>query len=528
MTDFVQPGLPPFAPQAELHPDPDQLSAFAENALPAHEREATLLHLAACARCREIVALSLPPQEAQAAELPAATAAGAPEKRSRHWLGGWHLWLPTGSLAAAALVVLALHIHQSRQAVPPQPSETASITPPASPTLQSPAPLPAPARAAALDTPTDTAADKANGTMSRAAKMPPPAALMKPQPATGTASTQAMAGVMAMAPAQDSANYTLRAAPKVSSAPLPMAAPFGYSNDGAVIAKNQYTAGAASGSSANGQVIGGMAQAAPLRQQQANAAPAAPPLPAPPLPAPTRTTAEGRAVLQDEAAAAPAPALAPLPSHRPLATSAAQGARTLALDADGALFLSVDFGRHWTAVQVPWKGNAASLVTAGYTQAAGRGTASIAGLITDASGAAIPGASVTVTDTHSHVAAATVRTDRTGRYLAAGLGSGAYTITVYAPGFETRTSTASLIAAERLTLDAKLQVGSVSESVTVNSDAVRIDTQSAAGSPVPEAKKKYARREAAVSPSFEVITARGEHWTSADGVTWTRTEPSPK
>ena len=46
--------------QSGQHPDADQLSAFLEHALPAHEQEETLAHLAICPHCRSIVALSMP------------------------------------------------------------------------------------------------------------------------------------------------------------------------------------------------------------------------------------------------------------------------------------------------------------------------------------------------------------------------------------------------------------------------------------------------------------------------------------
>jgi hypothetical protein len=52
--------------QFEFHPDGDQISAFVEHALPGHEREQMLEHLAVCAECRAIVALSLPELEAPA------------------------------------------------------------------------------------------------------------------------------------------------------------------------------------------------------------------------------------------------------------------------------------------------------------------------------------------------------------------------------------------------------------------------------------------------------------------------------
>ena len=44
----------------QTHPDADVLTAFAEQALAAREREGVLQHLALCADCRDIVALALP------------------------------------------------------------------------------------------------------------------------------------------------------------------------------------------------------------------------------------------------------------------------------------------------------------------------------------------------------------------------------------------------------------------------------------------------------------------------------------
>ena len=52
---------------AQEHPDPDLLSAFAENTLRGDERERMLAHLALCEQCRDIVALSRPDEQAQPA-----------------------------------------------------------------------------------------------------------------------------------------------------------------------------------------------------------------------------------------------------------------------------------------------------------------------------------------------------------------------------------------------------------------------------------------------------------------------------
>src|SRR5260370_16806372 len=44
----------------QAHPDADLLTAFAEQALSAAEREGVLQHLALCEDCRDVVALALP------------------------------------------------------------------------------------------------------------------------------------------------------------------------------------------------------------------------------------------------------------------------------------------------------------------------------------------------------------------------------------------------------------------------------------------------------------------------------------
>src|SRR5438046_3402094 len=68
----------------------------------------------------------------------------------------------------------------------------------------------------------------------------------------------------------------------------------------------------------------------------------------------------------------------------------------------------------------------------------GQGTdlGSIRGDVTDASGAAVPNATVTITDlaTDSRI---TVKTSQTGEYEANGLRSGAYKVNVAAAGFGT-------------------------------------------------------------------------------------------
>src|SRR5271168_2453782 len=115
--------------QSGQHPDADQLSAFLEHALPAHEQEETLAHLAICPHCRSIVALSMPPAE----EL----LQPHPEPARRRWLSGWMMVWPAGA-ALAALLLAGIYIRNGLIVQSRVPStQTAQSRPP-----EQPKPLP--------------------------------------------------------------------------------------------------------------------------------------------------------------------------------------------------------------------------------------------------------------------------------------------------------------------------------------------------------------------------------------------------
>jgi hypothetical protein len=119
--------------QAGNHPDADQLSAFAEHALPPHEQQQTLAHLALCSHCRTIVSLSLPPVE----ELPPLQS--APVRRP--WFSGWNLAWPV-AVAFAATTLVIIHVnHAGPSPTSPTQTQIAASHPPEAP---APAALPAP------------------------------------------------------------------------------------------------------------------------------------------------------------------------------------------------------------------------------------------------------------------------------------------------------------------------------------------------------------------------------------------------
>ena len=95
--------------------------------------------------------------------------------------------------------------------------------------------------------------------------------------------------------------------------------------------------------------------------------------------------------------------------------------------------------------------------------------ASVSGTITDSSGAAIPGGLVHVTNVNTGVDK-TAQTNSTGYYLVSDLVPGQYTVTAEVKGFKKATRPAfTLDVAQAAKVDLQLQVGDVTESVTVES-----------------------------------------------------------
>lgn len=102
-------------------------------------------------------------------------------------------------------------------------------------------------------------------------------------------------------------------------------------------------------------------------------------------------------------------------------------------------------------------------------------TGGIRGTVTDPSGAAVPNATVEASSP-SLVRAQRTTTDATGSYIFPSLPPGTYTITVTAHGFRTLEQSGIVLQVGRLlTVDARLEVGAVTESVTVSATPALID-----------------------------------------------------
>ena len=339
MSDRIQPGQ---------HPDTDQLNAFIEQALPLHEQEQTLAHLAICADCREIVYLSQQSGQGEAQ----ATQTTLPTP----WFSGWKVALPAA--AALACLVVTIHLRSTRASnknntvatsieipVAPAPIPTASSVPqPDQPKL---APPKSPKKRLGVASPIATPGALAAGNVGRAdgnlqlqsmntLPLHERNATFLPQASTASASASIHGSI------QRSTNESRDSITKAAPAPGVMA--------------RSPDSGAAS------QVKPNAPEAMNDLQQNVTIATA------PPLSAPS-TTVAGVSQTVDVSATTSLAAfgqqqtekrLPPLPSHLSALSVASGVSQTLAIDTSGKLFLSND-GASWQSVEPQWTGRAVKL-----------------------------------------------------------------------------------------------------------------------------------------------------------------------
>src|ERR1043165_7050117 len=113
---------------------------------------------------------------------------------------------------------------------------------------------------------------------------------------------------------------------------------------------------------------------------------------------------------------------------------------------------------------------AVMLVSPATTFAQGE-TGSFTGVVTDPQGAIVSGAEVTLTDAATNTPRTTVTND-SGRYLFASLSAGFYDVTITKTGFKVLRATGKKFSVgSQLTLDVALEVGALTESVVVTSQA---------------------------------------------------------
>src|SRR5215831_5095383 len=100
----------------------------------------------------------------------------------------------------------------------------------------------------------------------------------------------------------------------------------------------------------------------------------------------------------------------------------------------------------------------------------------IEGTVLDPSGAAVPKAKVTVTNTDRNQVVCNVITDTSGSYSATFLSVGNYAVKVEANGFKTNTRSGIVLNAnDTLKINMAMQVGATTETVEVRESAVAVE-----------------------------------------------------
>ncbi len=113
---------------------------------------------------------------------------------------------------------------------------------------------------------------------------------------------------------------------------------------------------------------------------------------------------------------------------------------------------------------------------AGRAKAQNINAGEIRGTVTDSTGATVPGAAVTITNTETGVQT-TTKADSGGVYDVPSLTPGIYTVAISGASFKTVVQTNVLLRTAPITVNATLQIGSVSQQVTVNADFNQLQTE---------------------------------------------------
>ena len=389
------------AKQDALHPDAELLSAFAERALGRHERDRVLLHLAACGRCRQVVALAqqAPGMEAMKQDeveleetaLPAAAGVGAPRSapiRAGAWWTKWRLvWVPTAVVAALAVTSIAVYLRQADKN-----EMTVSVATRAAPPVAGPGPGPSateqaeaapPAGAStALHPETPAGREQTQGQARKpaiAAAPPPPAATRRVPAPSHSAGSRMFAAMPTEAP-PPTATETVQVAQDrngpetVDTAKLTPIEPQVQAQSQALLKSPGPAADKkqSRGELREGVVAGNLESEGATAQDQLTAANGQP---APVAPAAGTATPAGAYRQPVESRAAPAasfsrlrgtgvakvPAIGAttqLPSGLNILSMASAGHLRIAIDKANTVFLSENSGANWRRIAPQWTGRA--------------------------------------------------------------------------------------------------------------------------------------------------------------------------
>jgi hypothetical protein len=505
MSDFLESGL---------HPDADQLNAFAEHVLPPHEQEQVLAHLTACSDCRAVISLAIPKQEDDS--LPQV------EPVRKPWLSGWNLVWPV-AFAVAALVPIVLHVrnHGSTGGNDKMQTEVAASH---LPERLAPRAEEQPAAKQAIPAPANRVAP-ARRTTGRL-------------PTSNRHIAAPASGINAPAKDRDAVIRTSDLpANNLQTSPGNFIAGrvVGGTQDRSTAAKSSIVSGIDSATAAPQTPVAVPSQA---ESQTATASSASQAVK-------IRNGNLGLAKTENSwvQSTLKVPELSPLPSGLPTLSTTSTGLVTLALDTRNTLFYSSDNGSQWKMIRPQWKGHAiqvnlvsnsaanrlhgaarsftgssaaANAAALDKEVAASALSSSLGGTITDGSGAGVPNATVAV-NTASRQTVQTTKADASGHYLISGLSAGTYQIEAAAPGFQKLELPVTLASAQQNVSNLRLQVGSVSETVRATADSqAMVGIQSLAK------KSAVSPAPARPAPLFEITTDTGEHWVSFDGENWAR------
>ena len=107
-------------------------------------------------------------------------------------------------------------------------------------------------------------------------------------------------------------------------------------------------------------------------------------------------------------------------------------------------------------------------------------TASVSGTITDSSGAAVPGATITLSSEERGQELRSLQTDSHGFYTAASLPLGAYTVRIEANGFKPESVNHLVLHVnDAINLSRQLQVGGADQQISVNADQLQLNFENA-------------------------------------------------
>src|SRR5262249_10590310 len=119
----------------------------------------------------------------------------------------------------------------------------------------------------------------------------------------------------------------------------------------------------------------------------------------------------------------------------------------------------------------------AFLVSCPLLQAQISATAQISGIVSDSTGAVLPGAEITVTQTGTGITRSAI-TSETGAYVLPNLPVGPYRLEASLPGFRSFVQTGIVLqVGSNPIINVSLQVGQVAETVEVQANATLVETR---------------------------------------------------